>query len=95
MKPLSDKEFREIQSKMHSKGVTNVFDAQNRKGVLRKARGIKIKQKPMVVDDSIKDPVLEKLSMSEEEIKKLINELNGKNDNTKIEDIDWKKVRSI
>jgi len=95
MKPLNEKQFKQIQKKMAEKGVYNVIDAQNRKGRHLYYKGVKTPEEVEVLPEDFQDEVMEKLSMKPEEISELLKKIDNPDKKVKIEDIDWKKVRSI
>jgi hypothetical protein len=92
---MSDEEMKKVKKKLAKKGIYNVIDAQDRKGRHRKYKGVKPKQEPQVILEDHQDDVIDRLSMSPDQISQLIDKINKPEDKTKIEDIDWKKVRNI
>ena len=96
MSKLNKKDLQKIKSELSNKGIYNVIDAQNQKEHRRRMKGIKIETKSVKTSESIEeDPVLQQLSMNKDQINSLIKQLSKSDDETKIEDIDWKNVRNI
>jgi len=103
MGSLSDKELKRAQSELMKEGVSEVIDAQNVKDYIRKKR---MKQgnaesgaynRTVAVQDEEPD-LLEQFAMGEQEREAILRELSNntkKKDDTSIEEIDWKNVRTF